>query len=148
LSSGGRIGARWLYLCTPFCPDNGGMERSREPLELLEAFERASDGVFAVDEGMRVVYWNRAAERIFGVDAGAALGRRCDEIVAGSEASGASLCAPDCRVMGCARRGHATETYDLVRMDVSGGKQWLNVTILCCAVVGVLRRSPCTSFAT
>jgi PAS domain S-box-containing protein len=106
------------------------MERSREPLELLEAFERASDGVFAVDQGMRVVYWNWAAERIFGVDAAAALRRRCDEIVAGFETSGASLCTPERRVMGCARRSHATETYDLVRTDVSGNKQWLNVTIL------------------
>jgi PAS domain S-box-containing protein len=107
-----------------------GMERLREPLELLEAFERVSDGVFAVDPQMRVVYWNRAAQRIFGVDAAAALGRPCDEIVAGYLTSGATLCMPDCRVMGCARRGHAAETYDLSRTDAAGNKQWLNVTML------------------
>jgi PAS domain S-box-containing protein len=106
------------------------MKPPREPLELLEAFQRTSDGVFAVDQGMRVVYWNWAAARIFGVGAAAALGRRCDEIVAGFETSGAALCTPDCRVMGCARRGHATETYDLVRTAVAGDKRWLNVTIV------------------
>jgi PAS domain S-box-containing protein len=111
-------------------PDNGGMEGLRQPLELLEAFECVSDGVFAVDQQMRVVYWNFAAEHIFGVDAAAALGRRCDEIVAGYETSGATLCMPDCRVMGCARRGHAAETYDLARTDAAGNKQWLNVTML------------------
>jgi PAS domain S-box-containing protein len=106
------------------------MKPQREPLELLEAFQRASDGVFAVDQGMRVVYWNWTAARIFGVDAAAALGRRCDEIVAGFETSGAALCTPDCRVMECARRGHASETYDLIRSVAAGDKQWLNVTIV------------------
>lgn len=106
------------------------MDQRREPVDLLEAFEHASDGVFAVDQDMRVVYWNLAAERIFGLDATAALGRRCDEIVAGFETSGAALCAPDCRVIGCARRGHAAETYDLVRADATSSTQWLNVTII------------------
>lgn len=106
------------------------MKPPREPLELLEAFQRASDGVFAVDQGMRVVYWNRAAARIFGVDAAAALGRRCDEIVAGFETSGAALCTPDCRVMECALRSHAAETYDLVRRVAADDRQWLNVTIV------------------
>ncbi len=102
----------------------------QEPAELLSAFSRASDGVFAIDHNMRVVYWNAAAERVFGVDEAAAMGRRCDEIVAGYETSGAVLCAPDCRVMGCARRGHAPETYDLVRAGVDGKQQWLNVSII------------------
>lgn len=113
-----------------------------EPAELLHAFERAHDGVFAVDQQMRVVFWNAMAERIFGVDVGAALGRRCDEIVAGFETSGATLCAPDCRVIGCARRGHATETYDLVRRDAGGRQQWLNVSII--VLRGRRRRSTLT----
>ena len=102
----------------------------REPAELLSAFSRASDGVFAIDQHMCVVYWNAAAGRVFGVDEAAAMGRRCDEVVAGYETSGASLCAPDCRVVGCARRGHAAETYDLVRTGVDGKQQWLNVSII------------------
>jgi PAS domain S-box-containing protein len=101
-----------------------------EPAELLSAFSRAADGVFAIDQHMRVVYWNDAAGRIFGVDEPAAMGRRCDEIVAGYETSGAVLCAGDCRVMGCARRGHAAETYDLVRTGADGKQQWLNVSII------------------
>ena len=102
----------------------------REPVEMLEAFSRATDAVFAVDHQMRVVYWNLAAERVFAVDARAALGRRCDEIVAGYESTGVVLCAPDCRVMGCARRGRAPETYDLVRTGSAGERQWLNVSIV------------------
>lgn len=106
------------------------MATSREPMELLHAFERTSEGVFAVDQQMRVVFWNDVAARMFGVDAGAALGRRCDDIVAGFEASGAPLCVADCRVMGCSRRGHAAETYDLVRRDTLGRDQWLSVSVI------------------
>jgi PAS domain S-box-containing protein len=106
------------------------MAAQHEPADLLDAFARVSDGVFAIDQHMRVVYWNYAAERIFGVDAQAALGRRCDEIVAGFETSGAVLCAPDCRVVGCSRRGHAAETYDLRRTGSDGATQWLNVSIV------------------
>lgn len=102
----------------------------QEPAELLSAFSHAADGVFAIDQHMRVVYWNAAAERVFGVDEAAAIGRRCDEIVAGYETSGAGLCAPDCRVMDCSRRGHAAETYDLVRTGIDAKPQWLNVTII------------------
>jgi PAS domain S-box-containing protein len=115
------------------------MAELREPAELLDAFSRSADAVFAVDQQMRVVYWNAAAERTFGIDAGAALGRRCDEIVGGAETSGAPLCVPDCRIMGCARRGHAAETYDLVRRDVDGVRQWINVSII--VLRGPRRRS-------
>jgi PAS domain S-box-containing protein len=101
-----------------------------EPAVLLNAFSRASDAVFAVDNQMRVVFWNLAAERVFGVDAGAAMGRRCDEIVAGYEPGGPRLCVADCRIIGCARRGHAAETYDLRRSDASGKTQWLSVSIV------------------
>lgn len=101
-----------------------------EPTELLTAFSHVADGVFAVDRSMRVVFWNAAAEHIFGVDEAAAIGRRCDEIVAGYETSGTALCSADCRVIGCARRGHAAETYDLVRSGVDGKQQWLNVSII------------------
>lgn len=97
---------------------------------MLQAFSRASDAVFAVDQQMRVVFWNLTAERVFGVDEREALGRRCDEIVEGFETSGAPLCVPDCRVLGCARRGHAAETYDLVRRSVDGASQWLSVSIV------------------
>ncbi len=101
-----------------------------EPVELLEAFSRVADGVFAVDREMRVVYWNWAAERIFEVDAAGALGLRCSDIVAGYESTGAMLCAADCRVLECARRGHAVETYDLFRTSATGQRQWLNVSIV------------------
>jgi PAS domain S-box-containing protein len=101
-----------------------------EPASLLGAFARAADGVFAVDHQMRVVYWNAAAERIFGVEPEAAVGRRCDEIVAGFAPSGSRLCGAECQVMSCARRGHAPETYDLRRTDGAGRPQWLNVSIV------------------
>jgi PAS domain S-box-containing protein len=101
-----------------------------EPANLLAAFARASDGVFAVDQAMRIVYWNDAASRIFRTPASEALGARCDEVVAGLDSTGARLCAPDCKIVACARRGHASATYDLVRPASDGERQWLNVSIV------------------
>jgi len=106
------------------------MKVMREPMALLAAFERASDAVFAVDQALRVVYWNAAAERVFGLDREDALGRCCDAIMGGFETSGPILCTPECRVILCARRGQPVETYDLVRTDDAGRKQWLNVSIV------------------
>jgi PAS domain S-box-containing protein len=106
------------------------MATPSQPAALLDAFARTADGVFAVDYQMRVVYWNAAAERIFGVEAASAIGRRCDEIVAGFETSGSPLCTSECRVIGCAQRGHAPEAYDLRRADAAGRAQWLNVSIV------------------
>lgn len=99
-------------------------------MDLLAAFTHAADGVFAVDPSMRVVFWNDHAARIFGVDAEAAMGQRCDTIVHGRESSGAVLCADGCRVMKCSRRGQPTEHYDLVRTNGEGAPQWLDVSIV------------------
>jgi PAS domain S-box-containing protein len=106
------------------------MAREIEPSALLDAFAHVADGVFAVDAAMRIVYWNLAAEQIFGLAEASAIGRRCDDIVAGFESNGALLCTADCRVIGCVRRGHAPETYDLRRTGADGEQQWLNVSIV------------------
>jgi PAS domain S-box-containing protein len=106
------------------------MKVTRDPIDLLEAFHDVSDGVFAVDEHMRILFWNWPATRIFGVSATTALGRQCHEVIQGYESSGAPLCSAKCRVMGCAQQGRAVDSHDLVRTDQAGNRQWLNVTIV------------------
>lgn len=106
------------------------MEPAGEPIELLPAFARTSDGVFAVDQNRRVVYCNPAAERILGANQNALLGRLCDEIIEGLDSSGDPVCGPDCGIMGCVQRGHAPQTQDLMRTNAQGRRQWLNVSIV------------------
>ncbi len=120
------------------------MEPAAEPIELLPAFARTSDGVFAVDQKRRVVYCNLAAERILGVSQDALLGRLCDEIIEGLDPNGDALCGPDCRIMGCVQRGHVPATHDVMRTDAQGRKQWLNVSIVVLPGRAPARPSPCT----
>jgi PAS domain-containing protein len=36
-----------------------------EPADLLSAFERSGDGVYAVDYDQKIVFWNKTAERLW-----------------------------------------------------------------------------------
>ncbi|GAB4282507.1 MAG: hypothetical protein Kow0058_00980 [Roseovarius sp.] len=66
------------------------MTRTRDFISL------ASDAAFALSGGLRILAWNRPAERVFGVAAADAIGRRCCDVVSAELPSGESLCGPDC----------------------------------------------------
>ena len=99
------------------------------PIELLHAFERSSDGVYAIDADQHIVYWNAAAERILGYAPAEAIGQHCHELLAGGEA-GSRICHADCSVMACALRGRAAATYDVRQRARSGEIRLLNVSII------------------
>lgn len=63
----------------------------------------SSDAAFAVSGDMRVLAWNRKAERVFGVVAADAIGRRCGDVVSAELPSGMPLCGPDCHGGVCFR---------------------------------------------
>jgi DNA-binding SARP family transcriptional activator len=56
----------------------------------------SSDAAFAVSGDMLVLAWNRMAERVFGLAAADAIGRRCGDVVSAELPSGEHLCGPDC----------------------------------------------------
>ncbi|MBK8481884.1 MAG: SpoIIE family protein phosphatase [Proteobacteria bacterium] len=61
-----------------------------EPAKLLDAL---ADGVYATDKHRRIIYWNRAAERITGYRAEEVLGRSCfGGILAHVDKDGRRLC--------------------------------------------------------
>ena len=101
-----------------------------QPRDLLRAFERAGDAVFAVDAELHLIFWNPAAERLFGRPAGDVLGRRCDDVIGGLDATGREFCGPDCSVMRCARRGDAVAGYELRVPAAAGETRWLSVSII------------------
>jgi DNA-binding CsgD family transcriptional regulator len=49
-----------------------------------------------VDPEHRVVFWNRGAERLFGLSAAAVLGRHCHELLEGRDVFGNRFCYPGC----------------------------------------------------
>ncbi len=67
------------------------VERLRQEKATLEQVVRLTgDGIVLLGSDGRVRLWNRAMERLMGVPSGGAVGRRYDDLLAGSDSSGAS----------------------------------------------------------
>lgn len=103
---------------------------AHEPREHLEAFELTEDGVFAVDEKARIVFWNGSAGRILGFRKDEVLGRKCYEAIGGQDDCEQTDCGPNCEVLQRARRGRTTESYDVMAKTSSGSYRLLNVSIV------------------
>lgn len=65
---------------------------------------RGGVGVVGIDQGMRVVAWDRGMERFTGLAAAEALGRPCWQVVNGVAPGGALVCRPSCALFRAARR--------------------------------------------
>ena len=118
------------------------MRSVREPLELLQAFRRSGDGVYAVDYDQKIVFWNGTAERLLGFKSEEVLGRKCFDVIAGGDHLGHPFCGTDCPVIECARHGRAPENYDVSTRAASGESHWINVSIV--VLAGRLKRGTLT----
>lgn len=64
--------------------------------DLLDFFSNIADGVLAVDQEHRIIFWNEAAEHHIGRKAHEVLGHFCYEVIAGRDESGRIFCHADC----------------------------------------------------
>lgn len=101
---------------------------------------RTTDGLFAVTVDQRIVHWSPEAEQLLGRAPQETLGRACHDVVAGQDSFYFRFCRRDCPVVRNARRGRATESYDLLVRDGEGVDRWINVTIL--VLPGARRSEP------
>ncbi len=98
--------------------------------EVLKVLAQTSDGVYAVDHDQRIVFWNAAAERIFGYQADEVIGRPCHEIFHGVPRPGCVQCSTDCPVLGAASAGDQVATYNLLTRTKAGEAVLLNVSVV------------------
>jgi len=109
------------------------MEQGKERWERDEAralLARAADGAMAVNRHQRIVLWNAEMERLIGVTAGRALGKRCYEVLRGHDPSGKPVCHEGCPSIMAAGKGKAVRTRDLVVRGRGGNPLRLCVTAL------------------
>lgn len=66
---------------------------------------RSDDAVYVCDLNTRIVSWNRALEKLTGISAGQALGRRCRDVICGANDAGSRVCVENCVVAERAKRG-------------------------------------------
>lgn len=86
------------------------------PSEALyrDIVENMSDGIYFVDRGRRITYWNKGAERITGYAAGEVVGSSCaNNILVHVDAKGRQLCQGSCPLIATMADGipHETEVY-------------------------------------
>jgi DNA-binding CsgD family transcriptional regulator len=106
---------------------DAGRRPGREVLDLLAASDTPS---LASDAGARIVFWNRAAERLLGRPAAEALGRPCYEVLGGRDVFGNRHCYENCPVQAMARRGETVRAFELVVDPPAGSHHVAHVNIL------------------
>jgi PAS domain-containing protein len=98
--------------------------------EVLKMLRGAADGVFAVDQAQRIVFWNAAAERLLGYSAEEVRGQPCYEVFRGQARPGCVVCCTDCPVVVAARRGDTVPAYKLLTQTRGGRPLLLSVSVI------------------
>jgi DNA-binding CsgD family transcriptional regulator len=88
---------------------------------------RSGTAVFRTAPDGRILEWNPEAERLTGIRAAEAEGRRCWDVIAGSDSEGGLVCHPGCSAARLAREGwpvrclevHARTPIGLKRLSLS-----------------------------
>jgi len=82
-------------------------------LRVLEAFALCAEPVFAINERRRIVFWNKAMERLLGYTYDDVVGRSCGEILAGNDSFGNRYCTDGCPIVSIAQRGDCVRHFNL-----------------------------------
>jgi PAS domain S-box-containing protein len=98
--------------------------------ELLAVLAQTADGVYAIDQDQRIVFWNAAAERLLGYPADDIMGRPCYEIFHGEPRPGCLQCQADCPVIHAANDHGSVPTYNLLSRTQDGRTILLNVSVI------------------
>jgi PAS domain S-box-containing protein len=99
----------------------GGVETMRSMKRIYAIMDSVADGLFAVDEGMHITHFNKAAEEITGVSAADALGKPCYEIFKSESCTGA------CPMVEAIATGQSIQReVDIV--DLKGRKKLISVS--------------------
>ncbi len=91
---------------------------------------RSADGLFVTDEEQRIVAWSPSAEAALGHRAADVVGRRCYEVIAGTDICSHPVCRPGCTAVTNAFRGRTTASYDVAALGSKGQRVWVNNSII------------------
>jgi DNA-binding CsgD family transcriptional regulator len=88
---------------------------------------RSVEGVFVIDAGQTIVFWNQASEGLTGIPAGQAVGRCCHEVLKGHDLLGRPVCKGDCPVGSLAHGGPPPAQLPMRITHADGQAMQLNV---------------------
>jgi DNA-binding CsgD family transcriptional regulator len=89
-------------------------------MDPLDALNKAAEAGFATDERGRILAWNRAASELLGHQASQVIGRRCYEVVAGTDVFGNRFCSKECPLRQMVCRGEPIKIFEIGACNASG----------------------------
>lgn len=98
--------------------------------EIFSSLEDTADGVFIVDNDLRISYWNSAAEEILGFVKGDVDGQLCYQVLRGANEEGKPICRQYCQVSKLVKKSKPVSSYDIKVRTNQGDLCWLNVSII------------------
>jgi PAS domain S-box-containing protein len=89
-----------------------------------------ADGVFIVDANMRILRWNKAAEKLLGHTEIDVMNRECHQVISGKSQTDKALCSQNCKIHGSVLKGAPQKNFDMLVQGKNGDPYWINVSIL------------------
>jgi PAS domain S-box-containing protein len=96
---------------------------------LFEALRDAADGAFVIDEELRIVFWNEAAETILGYHDEDIAGQLCYQLLHGYDEGRHLICKARCQVAKLASKSKPVPNYDIRVATKQGEERWLNMSV-------------------
>jgi PAS domain S-box-containing protein len=96
---------------------------------LFEALRNAADGAFVIDQGLRIVFWNKTAEAILGFDSEDVAGQFCYRLLHGYDEGRHLICKARCQVAKLASKSRPVPNYDIHVTTKQGDNRWLNMSV-------------------
>ncbi|MDI1243244.1 MAG: LuxR C-terminal-related transcriptional regulator [bacterium] len=96
--------------------------------EIKKLAHGTADAAYVLDSQGQIVSWNAAAEALFGVTEGEAVGKACSATLKGIDECGHE-CGADCSILKRANCRDPLKNYD-IKTRVSGREIWCNVSVV------------------
>ncbi len=100
-----------------------------EPEAVLDLLAQSETPALATDDHGHVVFWNRAAERVFGRTSNQVLGHRCYDVMGGRDVFGNRFCHENCAVLSMTRRGESVRAFEMA-VESAPRPEQLSVTVM------------------
>jgi len=96
---------------------------------LFKALRYAADGSFVVDEYLRIIYWNNAAEEILGFSREDAINQFCYKLLQGCDQGNQLVCKANCQIAKLTLISKPIPNQDLQVLTKQGSSRWVNMIV-------------------
>ena len=99
-------------------------------MDLKALLESTADGAFAVDQRLKIVYWNQAAHDMLGFGASDVIGHRCYEVLGGLDEDNRPFCKAFCSVSKAVAKHEPVASNEIQALTSRGDRRWLNMSVV------------------